>query len=268
MYDITMQSKLRKWLSDYNIHPRRWINSFFTYRKYMGYIRPHLIKNVEDEYHVRRKIFDRSWEPQALTIPVGKKIVLIAPHADDESIGAGGFLWAHRNISELHIVLLTQGDKGGNLDGCSSENKDYRMQLAQKRHNEFMRTAEMIGAVTYHFNYAEEEIPCTIEAAQRIREVMQKVKPDLVLIPWLFDNLPDHRRANILYAWGCADLELMVLAYEIWTMLDANAILDITDYIDGKMSMIKNYESQLQYCRLFELCCCIVKSESFSISCA
>ena len=109
-----------------------------------------------------------------------------------------------------------------------------------------MRTAEMIGAVTYHFNYAEEEIPCTMEAAQRIREVVQKVEPDLVLIPWLFDNLPDHRRANILYAWGCADLELMVLAYEIWTMLDANAILDITDYIDGKMSMINNYESQLQ----------------------
>ena len=99
----------------------------------MGYIQPQIIKNIEDEYHVRRKIFDRCWEPQALTIPVGKKIVVIAPHADDESIGAGGLLWAHRNMSELHIVLLTQGDKGGNLDGCSSANKGYRMRPSTKK---------------------------------------------------------------------------------------------------------------------------------------
>jgi LmbE family N-acetylglucosaminyl deacetylase len=67
-----------------------------------------------------------------------------------------------------------------------------------------------------------------------------------VVLPWFLDNHPDHRRANILYAWGCADVEAIVLGYEIWTMLEPNALFDIAPYLPEKLALIQNYRSQLR----------------------
>ena len=37
----------------------------------------------------------------------------------------------------------------------------------------------------------------------------------------------------------------MVLAYEIWQMLEPNAVLDITDQLDEKLALVNKYRSQM-----------------------
>jgi hypothetical protein len=44
----------------------------------------------------------------------------------------------------------------------------------------------------------------------------------------------------------CGDLEATVLGYEIWTMLEPNAVFDITQHLVDKLSLIRNYASQLR----------------------
>src|SRR5262249_14810016 len=78
----------------------------------------------------------------------------------------------------------------------------------------------------------------------RLRAAVERVSPDIVMLPWYLDALRDHRVTNVLYAWGCAQLSCTVLAYEVWQMLEPNAVLDITDQLDEKLALVAQYRSQ------------------------
>jgi hypothetical protein len=44
---------------------------------------------------------------------------------------------------------------------------------------------------------------------------VRNIRPDVVLLPWFLDEHVDHRRANLIYALACGDIEATVLGYEI-----------------------------------------------------
>src|SRR5271170_8521077 len=97
------------------VHPRRWLTGFVSYPRYLGYVKPQLLNATEEEFRVRRQLLAQAWEPRALIAPVGKRLLALCPHPDDESIGAGGLLLAHRDSAEIHLVCLCNGAGGGKL---------------------------------------------------------------------------------------------------------------------------------------------------------
>ena len=97
-----------------------------------------------------------------------------------------------------------------------------------------------------YLDFPDGAIPCSTVAVEQLRSIVREIRPDVVLLPWFLDGQVDHRRANVLYAWACADLEAMVLGYEIWSMLEPNAVFDISQYLSAKLSLIQNYASQLR----------------------
>jgi LmbE family N-acetylglucosaminyl deacetylase len=262
-----MLSILKRVLHSLNIHPKKWRDSLVSYPRYLGYIKPRLLASCDEDYIIRRKALSNAWEPRHLTLPVGKRILSISVHPDDESIGAGGLLWAHRNISELHLIALSRGEKGGALEEKIVDPALYETKLAEVRKAEFSRTASMLGARSCHFfDFPDGQISFGHEHLERLGALVKQIKPDIVLLPWFLDNWSDHRRANILYSWACSDLELIVLAYEVWTMLEPNAVLDITDYLEGKLSLVRNYPSQLRTVDYESYCVGISQVRAFQFS--
>jgi len=59
---------------------------------------------------------NRCWEPAELTCPVGRRLLVLAPHPDDESIGVGGLLLAHRGRCEVHVVNVFMWPSNTNAD--------------------------------------------------------------------------------------------------------------------------------------------------------
>ena len=56
------------------------------------------------------KRFNRNLQPIEMEHPDAKRIMVIAPHPDDDIIGAGGTLIkAKENGSDIHIVYVTNG---------------------------------------------------------------------------------------------------------------------------------------------------------------
>ncbi|MGA2139839.1 MAG: hypothetical protein ABSH14_13355 [Verrucomicrobiia bacterium] len=88
------------------VYLHRWLTGFVSYPRYLGYVKPQLIDATEEEFRVRRQLLAQAWEPRALTVPVGKRLLVLCPHPDDESIGAGGLVLAHRNSAEIHLACL------------------------------------------------------------------------------------------------------------------------------------------------------------------
>lgn len=238
---------IKKVLHNRNIHLRRWINGIFSYSRYIGYIKPKLAGCDEREYSVRRKLLSKSWQPRLLSAPVGKKLLVLSPHPDDESIGAGGLLLAHRDISEIHLVVMTKGEKGGALGKDCRDPELFKAEMAEARKREFSKIASTLNAKSlYHLDFEEEGILCDSKTVNKLRSIVETIRPDIVLIPWLLDDRTDHRDTNVLYQKACSDFEFMVLGYEVWSMLEPNAIFDISEHLEGKTSLIKNYETQLR----------------------
>jgi len=262
-----MVSMLKRLLHRFNIHPKKWWDGFISYPRYLGYIKPRLLASCDEDYIARRRALSSAWQVRHLSLPVGKRILSISPHPDDESLGAGGMLWAHRSLSELHLVVLSRGEKGGALDEKIKDPAQYEAKLAETRKAEFSRTASMLGVKSCHFfDFPDGRISFDDMHVQRLGALVKQIRPDTVLLPWFLDNWPDHRRANILYSWACPDLELSVFSYEVWTMLEPNAVLDITDYLEGKLALLRNYTSQLRTVDYENYCIGLSKVRAFQFS--
>jgi LmbE family N-acetylglucosaminyl deacetylase len=226
-----------------DVHPRRWLTGMLSYSRYVGYIKPQLLEGMDEDYQVRRQLLARAWQPRLLTAPVGKRILAISPHSDDETIGAGGFLLSHCGFAEIHLLCLTDGAAGGAVD-CDDHAPDA---LIKARREEFMETARALDAASVQFlDFPDGRLPVTDDAARTLRSMVDSINPDVILLPWFLDAHPDHQKANILFARACNDIKAVVLAYEIWTMLEPNAIFEITNVMESKRALIRNYRTQLR----------------------
>ena len=239
-----MLRRLRKRIG---LHPRAWLHGALTYSRFMGRIKPTLLSGAEPEVHARLAALSHSLEPAELKVPIGKRLVAIAPHPDDESIGAGGLLLAHRGKASLDIVTIFNGEGGGMLGARPWVNEQsYRKELVRARKGELNEAAVRLQAGTVRALDLPDgySIPNQHDA-QRLREQVETLRPDVVLIPWFLDDLPDHRMANLLYASACADLDCMVLGMEIWTPCQPNAYFDITPWQQEKLDLVRIYKTQL-----------------------
>src|SRR5262245_6018021 len=96
-------------------NPRTFIDSVLTYSRYLGSIKPDLLKSSREEMSVRLACVSTGWWPSKLQCPIGGRILAVSPHPDDETIGAGGLLIAHRGEAEISVITIFKGDGGGVL---------------------------------------------------------------------------------------------------------------------------------------------------------
>jgi LmbE family N-acetylglucosaminyl deacetylase len=227
-------------------HPRGLLDSLLTYPRFLGRIKPMLLQGQEDEIKARFAALGHCLEVSHLTVPVGRRIVVLAPHPDDESIGAGGLLLAHRGRSEIHLVNVFNGEGGGQLPNHPwSADPAYRDSLVQARRQELAAVAETVGAASiHHLDLRDGASQPTLGDARRLADLMARLHPDVVVLPWYLDNQWDHRTTNVLYAWACSQLDVMVLGYEIWSICQPNSVLDITPWIEEKLALVRLYQTQ------------------------
>jgi LmbE family N-acetylglucosaminyl deacetylase len=236
-------SLIKGWLHRKGVHPRRWLFGRFSHSNYLGYIKPQLLRSSEEEFRIRRQLVANAWGPSRLVAPIGKRMLALSPHPDDESIGAGGLLLAHRGLAEIHLVCLCDGAGGGRLEDANA----LPSALVAARRIEFQKAARVLGAASVqHLDHPDGNIPWSPQEVKRLRSIVRSIRPDVVLLPWFLDGHVDHQRANVLYALACGDLEATVLGYEIWSMLEPNAVFDITQQLCEKLLLIRNYQSQLR----------------------
>lgn len=182
------------------------------------------------------------------------KIMVFAPHPDDEVIGCGGTIAAHvRAGDEVVIVYLTSGE-AGSLAIPPDE-------LKVVREGEARQGAEILGVKDLIFlRFPDGYLDFSPERIRTLVELVRETKPDVVYLPHAQETPRDHRVTHelVLEAVRRAggpwfrDCGMMpwpvkyVLAYEVWTPIVSPAYYkDITPWIDLKAAALCCHASQV-----------------------
>ena len=177
------------------------------------------------------------------------KVIIFAPHNDDEVLGVGGTIVKHvTNGDEVYICEVTVGK--------NKERADLIKQEALQAH-------EILGVKkTYFLDFPVVGLSTmpAIELNKKIHNVVQEVKPDIAYIPHKGDMHIDHKvvAESAMVALRPVDSPQVraIYAYETlseteWNIQSAdnlfvpNVYVDITDTIDKKLEAMKCYQSQL-----------------------
>ena len=179
--------------------------------------------------------------PTIVKKPKGKNILVLAPHMDDEIIGCGGVICKHiQNGDSVAVVYFTRGDKGNK--NFSSDNT-----LSNIRKIEMQHSNEILGIQkTYFLDFEDGTNDDWGSKKEELRELYLDINPDLVYLPPYYDLHLDHRKTNWLFKEATESLNVCDLCiYEVWTPINPNMIINITQQIDTKISAICACKTQV-----------------------
>lgn len=181
-------------------------------------------------------------------------VLVIAPHPDDETLGCGGTLLAHRDAGDVItwcIVTAMTAARGYTPERMAARDVEIRAVAAAYRCADVV----MFGYPTTTLD----TIP-TGDLIARFHDVIARVQPAVVYLPYRGDVHSDHRMTADA-AWGAcktfrAPSVRRILAYEVPSETDfaypvqtdafvPTVFRDIAGHMDEKVRTMEQYVGEL-----------------------
>lgn len=189
------------------------------------------------------------------------RVLVIAPHPDDDAIGCGGSIIHHaRRGDSVHVVYMTSGEHGSPVYPPP--------ELAKIREAEAAKGAQILGAQqTTFLRQPDGSVGYSAELVDRFVTLVRTEKPDVLYLPHSNDGHKDHQQTfgivteAVGRAGGDSFPELggkawpiqTILGYEVWTpLVSFQYVNNITDVIEIKLSALREHKSQLENVRYDE----------------
>ncbi len=161
------------------------------------------------------------------------KILALGAHPDDIEYGCGGtFLKFARKGVDVHFMVLTKGEFGGDPETREKEQEEAMKLLGAKK--------------IFWGGYVDTELPSERIVITKIDEVIEEVQPDEVYVNTIEDIHQDHR---MLAECTLAATRYVkrVFFYEDYTSInfEPDIFVDIEDVLEEKQKLIQVYSSQV-----------------------
>lgn len=178
------------------------------------------------------------------------KVLVVAVHPDDETLGCGGTLLKHKfNNDSINWLICTTVD----------ENHQYY----NHREKEIEKVSKLYGFdEVYNLRLKTmrvDEYSATV-LIQSISDVINKVKPDILYLPFKGDVHSDHRKI-FEACFSCTKsfrYPFIKKVYMVETLSETefapstkedyfvpNVFVDISDFFNDKIRIMKIYESEI-----------------------
>ena len=181
------------------------------------------------------------------------KILVIAPHPDDETLGCGGTLFRHKQeADELYWVIVT---------GISEKN-GWSAEAVEKRDAEIDTVAKKYGfADVFNFRYPTtklDTLPLT-DLIRKITEVYLQTEAEIIYMPCAYDVHTDHqiiaKALQSTLKWFRYPHIKKVYMYETPSETEFNFVekmvfrpnvfVNISLYLDDKIEVMKIYANEM-----------------------
>ena len=191
-----------------------------------------------------RKRYAPTFRLRPFQVERDTKCLIVAPHPDDEVIGAGGVLSKYAKNFDV-IVMSSAGVAYGEL--TAHERSNLRLQ-------EFDKVMKYLG-IKNHWIFETFGKPMFIDKINGYlndyARVLDLEKYDFIFLPYPRDNHPEHRHITLrvmkkLMRMKKVKPSVQIMFYEVWTPIEKpNLWVDISDVIDEKKKLICMYKSQI-----------------------
>ncbi|MAF95442.1 MAG: hypothetical protein CMM60_06780 [Rhodospirillaceae bacterium] len=163
--------------------------------------------------------------------PRGRRILVLAPHIDDEIFGTGG-------------TLVKAIEKGAQIDIIYVANIFNDSEQTKRVRNEALSVCQKLGVVAHFLNCQIRNIPLNNRSVNnQLVSLVESIKPDTLFLPFLLDDHDDHRRVNHLL-WknlNTPKKNIEIWSYQIYSTVIPNVVVDITEYIQIKKELMDTY---------------------------
>ena len=190
------------------------------------------------------------------------RILIVAPHMDDEVLACGGLIARLPARQQVHVAYATDGTKSPApvfpwRDPVSAD-------LGAVRRQESEAALAVLGVPRQNlqfFNLPEGQLPGHRDELERLwLEHLERVQPDHVLVPFRYDRHPDHLAVNRVVTDSLTSGRFRgrlseYFVYHRWRLLPRRDIrryvrpeyllkLDITAVADRKLAALECFASQ------------------------
>ncbi|MDE6160496.1 MAG: PIG-L family deacetylase [Muribaculaceae bacterium] len=191
-----------------------------------------------------------------LQIEECNNVVVVAPHPDDEAIGCSGLI--ARLVADgraPHIIVMTGGE--GSHNGCCSTDRDEIIAARRKLTRNALSVLGVPESHIHELDYPDGEIDFRNEQTDRLKKMIQELRPDTIFVPHWGEGWPDHvRAAEIVRAVKPVGAEVWEYCvwmwyYNVWRGLDWKnaAVLNLTSAEHNlKLKAIDAYITPLAPC--------------------
>lgn len=179
------------------------------------------------------------------------KILVIAPHPDDEVLGCGGAMAKHtKRGDKVYLCFVTKAYA-----------PEWPEEFLTNRPKEIEKSNKILGVKkTYFLNYPAAKLDTILqkELNEAIARVVNRVKPDVLYIPHKGDLHSDHRlvfEASLVATRPQGHVIKKILSYEILSETEWGQLInlfvpgvyvDISKTFKKKIKAIKAYKSELR----------------------
>jgi len=163
------------------------------------------------------------------------RVLVVAPHPDDEVIAVGGNLALHRRLGSEVLTLFVSQDP--------APHTGIRMGEAE-------RAARLLGFEYRFLGFPTGNVSSHEPSVGRmIADVIRSFRPEVIYCPFPGDHHRDHQSVSACTGAAIADTRYNgeVWCYELWSCLWPNTIVDISSVVDIKREAISCYVSQVKY---------------------
>ena len=177
-----------------------------------------------------------------MSLPINEKarILIVAPHPDDESIGCGGLMLKYG--AQCEILLLTDGRKGYDSSVPTDEE-----QLIRQRAEELRKAAAIAGIEQIYMLGIPDN---TLTQNENVVAAFDITPYDFIFVPNHLERHKDH--APVLRMIEKMRREqkskARIYEYEVWSPLFAlTDVLDLNGLMERKLDMVRQYQSQIRF---------------------
>lgn len=180
------------------------------------------------------------WRP-----PRGRVLVL-APHPDDDVLGCGGALALHRRRGDhVKIVFLTDGMAG------DPKRLYARSRYRALRRREAGKAAHALGVRDLEFwDYPDRRLSREKDLAPRLADLIERERPRVVYRTSDSEPHPDHRALAAAVgglARGRSGRRFLDCAFEVEGILRPTHVADVGRVFAIKVRALREHCSQLRY---------------------
>lgn len=178
------------------------------------------------------------------------KVLIIAVHPDDETLGCGGTLLKHKTKGdEIHWLICTTIDKNHNY-----------YEIREKEIEEVSNLYNFDSVNNLRLKTMQVDEYTMSELVGRISKVINEVQPNIIYLPFKGDVHSDHRKI-FEASYSCTKLFRYPFIKKIYMMetlsetefapstkedsFIPNVFVDISEFIEKKIEIMKVFETEI-----------------------